>query len=203
MYQEIESKEFLKYGYILKGDYSDVVNFLIEHSPMPEKNNLYMRDDIKMRDIPSLGQIKEQIFGLMDIETGYCNGYNSKLNCLEYHGSYEVDIAATDLVLLLATQEDIKDGVIDSKDVKAFYVKKGTCVVLNPLTLHFSPCKLSDEGFKCAIILPQGTNRDLTGPVSDKKLWKENKWLYAHKESNQAFLGAYIGIVGENTEIKY
>ncbi len=203
MFQKIESKEFKEYGFVLPGDYSDVVDFLLEKSPMPEKNNLYVRDDPLMRDIKSLKEIKEQVFGLVDIETGYCNGYNSKLNCLEYHASYEVDIAATDLVLLLALQSDIHDGFIDSKDVKAFYVPKGTCLVLNPLVLHFSPCKLSDEGFKCAIILPQGTNRDLDVVPSDKKLWKENKWLFAHKESNQASLGAYIGIKGENTEVKY
>ena len=203
MYQKIDSKEFSKYGYILEGDYSDIVNFLLEKSPMPEKNNLYVRDDIKMREVPSISKIKEVVFGLADIETGYCNGYNSKLNCLEYHASYEVDVAATDLVLLLATLDDVHDGMIDSKDVKAFYVKKGTCVVLNPFTFHFSPCKLSDDGFKCAIILPNGTNRDLTITPKDQKLWKENKWLYAHKESNQASLGAYIGIKGENTEIKY
>ena len=200
MYQEIE---FQKYGYVLEGDYSDIVAFLLKHSPMPKENNLYVRDDQNMADLTSINVIKEKIFGLTDIETGYCNGYNSKLNCLEYHASIEVDIAATDLVLLLATQDDIKDGLIDSKDVKAFYVKKGQCVVLNPFVLHFSPCKVSDDGFKCAIILPQGTNRDLNKVPSDPKLWKENKWLYAHKESKQASLGAYIGITGENTEVKY
>ncbi|MCR4562330.1 MAG: DUF4867 family protein [Bacilli bacterium] len=200
---EIESEDFKKYGYVLRGDYSDVVSFLLEKSPMPKENNLYVRDDEAMRDIPTLVELKERIFGLSETENGYCNGYNSKLNCLEYHASVEVDIAATDLVLLLALPKDIKDGVIDSKDVKAFYVKKGTCVVLNPFTLHFSPCKVSDDGFKCAIILPMGTNRDLPFAPKDKKLWKENKWLFAHENSKQASLGAYVGIIGDNIEVNY
>ncbi len=198
-----ESKEFLKYGFKLDGDFSDLVDLLNSSSPMPKENNLYVRDDEAFKNLTSVLRIKEVIFGLTDIEVGYCNGYNSKLNCLEYHASYEVDVAGTDMVLLLALPEDIKDGVINSKDVKAFFIKKGECVVFNPFTLHFSPCKVSDTGFKSAIILPQGTNRDLTVTPKDKKLWKENKWLYAHKESKQASLGAYIGIIGENIEIKY
>ena len=198
-----ESKEFLKYGYVVEGDYSDVVNFLKEKTPMPEENNLYVRDDIKMKDLPSIKRLKEEIYGMGDIETGYCNGYSSKLNCLEYHTCPEVNIVACDLVLLLASQDDVKNGVIDSKDVKAFLIKEGTCVVFKPYTFHFAPCKLSDDGFKCAVILTQGTNRDLEVVPKDRKLWKENKWLFAHKDTNQAKLGAYIGIVGENIEVKY
>lgn len=203
MYQKIESKEFLKYGYILKGDYSSVVDYLINKAKMPLENNLYVRDDLEMGKLAIFKDIKEEVFGMSNIETGYVNGFNSKLNCLEYHASCEVDIAATDFVLLLARQEDIHNDVIDSKDVKAFYVKKGTALVLNPLVLHFSPCKVSDAGFRCAVILPSGTNQDLDIIPKDKKLWKENKWLYAHKESKQASLGAYVGIIGENIEVKY
>ena len=203
MFKKIDSKDFARYGRVLKGDYSDIVDYLDNNSPMPEKNNLYVRDDKRMKNLPSIAIIKEEIFGNSDIETGYCNGYNSKLNCLEYHNAPEVDVAQTDLVLLLATLSDIENGVIDSKKVEAFFVPKGSAVVLYPYTLHFSPCKLSDLGFKSAIILPQGTNRDLTTSPKDKKLWKENKWLFAHEESNQAKLGAYIGIVGENIEVKY
>ena len=196
------SKEFNKYGYVLEGDFSEVTSFLISSSPMPKENNLYQRDDEEFKKIPSIKKIQEEIYGLGAIEAGYCNGYNNKLNCLEYHTCPEVDIAATDLVLLLATQEDIKNGQIDSKDAKAFYISKGTAVVLYPYTLHFSPCRVNDDGFKCAIILTEGTNRDLLVKPNDPKLWKENKWLLAHKDSNQARLGAYIGIVGENIEIK-
>ncbi len=198
----VTSKEFAKYGYKLKGDYESVTSFLINHSPMPKENNLYVRDDLEFKKLEIFKSIKEEIYGLGAIETGYCNGYNNKLNCMEYHTCPEVDIAATDLVLLLATQEDIVDGKLDSKKVKAFYVKKGEAVVLYPYVLHFSPCRVSEEGFKCAIVLTEGTNRDLESKPNDPKLWKENKWLLAHPDTNQAKLGAYVGIVGENIEIK-
>lgn len=197
------SSEFKKYGEIIEGNFEDVVEYLHSNSPMPEQNNLYVRDDLKMHNLISFLEIKNKVYKNKETEIGYCNGYNSKLNCLEYHNGIEVDIAATDLVLLLALQEDVHDGVIDSKDVKAFYIKKGEAVILYSGVFHFSPCKLSDSGFKCAIILPDGTNKDLEKPSEDKKYWKENKWLYAHKDTNQAKLGAYIGIIGENIEVKY
>ena len=154
-----------------------------------------------MHKLKSFSEIKETVYGLGKIESGYCNGYNSKLNCLEYHTCPEVDVASCDLVLLLATMDDVKDGVIDSSLVKAFLLKEGEAVIINPYVFHFSPCKLTSAGFKCAIILTDGTNSDLETKPVDNRLWKVNKWLFAHPESNQAGLGAYIGIKGDNIEV--
>ena len=108
-----------------------------------------------------------------------------------------------DLVLLLARQEDVKNAKVNSNDIKAFLLKKGDCVSLYPYIFHFSPCKLSNEGFRCAIILTDKTNMDLESIPKDNALWKINKWLFAHEDSSQAKNGAYIGIEGENIEIKY
>ncbi len=197
---DCSSLEFKKYGTYLGKKYDDIVSYLTNNSPMPEKNNLYVRDDEKMHNLPSYDLIKEEIYGNSNIEIGYCNGYNYRLNCLEYHTCPEVDIASTDLILLLATQDDIKDGMIDSHDVKAFLLKKGEAIIINPYIFHFSPIKLSDDGFKSCIILTDGTNRDLEKKPSDPRLWKENKWLFAHKDTVQANSGAYIGIKGDNIE---
>ena len=54
-----------------------------------------------------------------------------------------------------------------------------------------------------AVFLHKGTNLPLESKTSDPKLWAVNKWLYAHKDTKQARDGAYVGIVGENIEIKY
>lgn len=199
----VTDPEFLAYGEVLNIDTSEIVSYLHSKAKMPQENNIYVRKDEDMSSLKGIEEIHENIYGLGDIEVGYCNGYNSLLNCMEYHTCPEVDIAADDLVLLLGTQNDIHDGVLDSKDLKAFLLKKGEAVVLKPYTLHFSPCKLSNDGFRCAIILTDKTNMDLESQPEDKKLWKVNKWLLAHKESNQASLGAYIGIIGENTKVSF
>ncbi len=151
--------------------------------------------------LPGMAAIRESVFGNGQIETGYCNGYNNKLNCMEYHSCPEVDIARDDLILLLALPSDIVDGTLDPAKVKAFLVKKGQAVILYPYTLHFSPCRLSKEGFRCGVILSAETNKDLEKKSSDAKLWRVNKWLLAHPESKQAAQGAYIGIVGENISV--
>ncbi len=201
--QSVTDPEFQDYGYVLSFNTDEIVSYLKEKAVMPKENNIYVRDDKDMKSLSGIDEIHEKVYGLGDIEVGYCNGYNSLLNCMEYHTCPEVDIAADDLVLLLARPKDLKDGILDSKDVKAFLVKKGEAVCLYPYTMHFSPCKLSDNGFRCAIILSDKTNMDLDKKVDDKALWKVNKWLLAHKDSKQATLGAYVGIAGENIKVEY
>jgi hypothetical protein len=197
-----DSQEFLSYGQVIKCDLSSCLNYLEEKSKMPKEGNLYVRNDPDFLSLKEMKCLKEKVFGGYPIEAGYCNGYNSKLNCLEAHCCPEIDIAATDLVLLLAKPSDVKNGFINSEDVRAFFVPQGQGIVLYPYTLHFSPCKTKASGFKCGVILTDGTNADLDFKPSNPRLWKVNKWLYAHIESKQASLGAYVGIKGENIEVK-
>ncbi len=200
----VTDPEFLPYGELIDIPTEEFVNYLHSNAKMPEKGkNLYVRKDEEMEKLSGVKEIAESVYGLADIEVGYCNGYNSLLNCMEYHTCPEVDIAGDDLVLLLGLQSDIKEGILDSKDLKAFLLKKGQAVILRPYTLHFSPCKLSEDGFRCVIVLGDKTNMDLEETPKDKKLWKVNKWLLAHEDSSQASLGAYVGIVGENIKVNF
>lgn len=195
-------EEFSLYGRVLDLDAGEFVAYLKEKAKMPQEGNLYVRNDEAMHSLKGAKEIQEEVFGMGEIEIGYCNGYNSLLNCLEAHACPEVDVAADDLVLLLALPSDVRDGRIDTKDVKAFLLKKGQAALLRPYTFHFSPCKRSEEGFRCAIVLSEGTNADLEEKPDDPKLWKVNKWLFAHPESNQAKLGAYLGLQGENLKVE-
>lgn len=195
-----DQSQIEEYGYFLNIDTSDIVSYLHNKSNFPKENNLYVRDEECFHDANGIEAIKESVFGNGDIEVGYCNGYNHKLNCLEYHACPEVDIAGDDQILLLALKKDIVDGVLDSKKVKAFYLKKGQALVLYPYTLHFSPCRIEENGFHCAIILSDKTNMDLEKKPEDKMLWKVNKWLLAMDGTIQANAGAYIGIKGENID---
>ncbi len=195
------TSEFEPYGYLLEGDFSDVVAFLNEKSALPEHGNIYVRDEKKMRFLPSTLRIQAEVFGCGEMESGYCNGDNRKLNCMEFHACPEVDVAAEDMVLLLGLPSDIRDGKFHSQDAKAFLIKKGQAVVLRPYVMHFSPCMVGGKKFRSAVYLSLGTNRDLLIKPKDPLLWKENKWLLAHPESKQAAMGAYIGIEGPNIEI--
>ena len=80
-------------------------------------------------------------YGGMPIQIGMCWGYNTKLNCLEYHRDSEVNVGETDFVLLLAKEDEIEDGMLDTAKVKAFRVPAGTAVEVYGTTLHYAPCQ--------------------------------------------------------------
>ena len=157
-------------------------------------------------------------FGFAPIQVGYCNGPNSTLNALEWHKSAEIDIAVTDLVLLLGRRCDIgADGVYDSAKLDCFYLAEGTVLELLPEVLHFSPCRARASGFKSIIALPAGTNLPLSsdereaareagqpfGDIEPRLLFMKNKWLIAHPEREVLIeRGAFPGIQGDNIAIE-
>ena len=142
----------------------------------------------------------------MPIQLGMCWGRNTKLNCVEYHRDSEVNIGLEDFILLLAKEEDIVDGVLDTAKVKAFKAPAGVPVEVYATTLHYAPCQAKKDGhFRVAVVLPRGTNgpKPAMTPINDedKTLWGCNKWLLAHPESAEAAQGAVQGIKGENIDI--
>ena len=151
--------------------------------------------------------MQNNAYGGMPIQLGWCNGHNTKLNCLEYHRDSEFNIGLYDFILLVAKEDDIVDGKLDTSRVKAFKAKAGDVVEVYATTLHYAPCNATKDGcFKVVIALPKGTNgaKPNITPVyeEDKTLWACNKWLLAHAESDEAKHGAYVGLTGVNVDIK-
>ena len=143
------------------------------------------------------------VYGDMPVQIGYCNGHNQKLNAVEYHRSSEINVAATDMILLLGKQQDIKeDYTYDTADIEAFLVPAGTAVEVYATTLHYAPCGVNNSGFRCTVVLPKGTNYDVKRQKNtgeDRLLAATNKWLIAHKEAH--IDGAFEGLIGENPEV--
>lgn len=108
-------------------------------------------------------QLQEITYGEMPIQIGYCNGRNSRLNALEYHKDSEVNVMATDAILLLGLRSELEeDYTLDTKKVKAFLVPAGTAVEIYATSLHYAPCGVDGKPFQVAIVLPKGTNYPLT-----------------------------------------
>ena len=144
------------------------------------------------------------MYGGLPIQIGYCNGHNHTLNALEYHRDSEINIAVTDMVLLLAKEEEIEDDhTLDTSKVKAFFVPAGTGVELYATTLHYAPCTAQEGGFRCVVVLPKGTNEELpfeTAKEGENRLLAAmNKWLIAHEDAQ--IEGAFCGLKGENINI--
>jgi hypothetical protein len=205
--KKISEKSFLPYGKVISGyDFSDLIRFMEQETTIPDEGNIYKASVPEMEQYPVKVNLENGLYGEMPVQVGYCNGRNSTLNGLEYHIGSEMDIAVTDLVLMLGKLQDVVNGRYHAEDVEIFYVPKGTALQLYETTLHFSPCKTSAEGFKCIVILPRGTNEPLKNDKAafgDRFLFTRNKWLLAHPERKPLIeRGAWPGITGENIEFK-
>lgn len=204
--QNIKSNAFVRYGHIIEGyNTTELLNVLAKMN-CPENSVVYVPEEPEMQNLSIQQQICSNVYGGMPIQMGYCNGNNRKLNCLEYHRGSETIVSVEDIVLLVASLQDVTDNKLDTSKVEAFLLPAGQMITLYETTLHYAPCTAENEKcFHTAIILPKGTNTDKP-EISvlnneDKLLWAANKWLLAHPDTSEAKQGAYIGLTGANIEI--
>lgn len=202
----VTDKEFAPYGKVLGGyDTTELLKALDESTPLPDGVE-YVMSEAALECTAIFGRLQNNAYGGMPIQLGWCNGHNTKLNCLEYHRDSELNIGLYDFILLVAKVDDIVDGRLDTSRVMAFKAAAGQVVEVYATTLHYAPCSAKNgAGFKVVIALPKGTNGAMPNlaPVNgeDRRLRACNKWLLAHKDAAEASDGAYIGLIGENVDI--
>ena len=203
----VSDPAFAAYGKVLGGYDTTELQKAMLAIPLPEAGVAYEPGIPALEACGVYAQLRDRAYGGMPIQLGMCWGHNTKLNCLEYHRDSEINIGTNDFVLLVAKEDDIRDGVLDTSAVKAFRAAAGTVVEVYATTLHYAPCHVdAADGFRVAVVLPLGTNTEkpdiAPGNEEDKLLWARNKWLLAHPDSAEAEQGAYIGIRGENIDIE-
>ncbi len=202
--QKVTEKAFAPYGRVLKGYPVAPLLKVMEHMPLPEGEVIYEPSVEEREELPVAKQFRNRAFGGMPIQIGYCNGQNKLLNALEYHRCSEVNIAVTDVIILVGRQQDIEEGyVYNTEKVEAFLVPSGTVVEVYATTLHYAPCMVSENGFRWVVILPYGTNMEAPQPAEvqgeAKLLTACNKWLIAHEDAG--IEGAFCGLKGENLSV--
>lgn len=199
--KKVTDDAFRAYGKVLDGyDFSELLE-VMKDTPLPEDEVVYVPGVKALEETAGAEKLRKSAYGGLAVQVGYCNGHNLKLNALEYHRSSEVDIAASDLILLLGRQQDIReDYTFDTANVEGFFVPAKTAVELYATTLHYAPCQASEEGFRCVIMLPEGTNHELDFSVAsegeEKLMTAKNKWLIAHEDAK--IEGAFCGLKGRN-----
>lgn len=202
----VNDPEFRCYGKVLGGyDTAELISAM-NSIPLPEEGTAYEPGIEKLEACGIFSQLRDRAYGGMPIQLGMCWGHNTKLNCLEYHRDSEINIGTDDFVLLLAKEDEIEGGVLDTAKVKAFRVPAGTVVEVYATALHYAPCHTdAAKGFRVAVALPRGTNTAkpdiVPGNAEDRLLWARNKWLLAHAESAEAGKGAVIALIGNNIDI--
>ena len=204
-------EEFKTFGNVVTGyDFSELVSYMETKTEIPEQGNIYVASVPEMEAMPITEQVRSGFYGGMPIQVGYCNGRNSTYNGFEYHKGSEINVAITDFMLVLGhTWLIANDGTYRVEDATVFFVPKGTAIEMFQTTLHLSPCKISDDGFRGIVILPRGTNTPLEKKPANREgenklLLQTNKWVIAHPEREPLIKqGAFPGLLGENKELKY
>ena len=202
----VYEKEFAPYGRVEAGLDTAALLDALQKTPQPETGVEYVPQDESLQSLSFAQQAQDHLYGGMLVQLGWCNGHNTKLNCLEYHRDSEFNLGTEEFILLLARQEEIENGLLDTAKVKAFRVPAGVLVEVYATTLHYAPCHTDPaKGFRVLVALSAGTNTEKPAvpPVTeeDRLLWAKNKWLLAHPASDEAAAGAYIGLAGENIDI--
>lgn len=203
----VNDPEFKSYGRVFTGMEDTIAEILSVLKDTPQGAGVdYVPEYEPLQKLPAMAEVSDHCFGGMPVQLGWCNGHNTKLNCLEYHRDSEFNLGTEDFILLLARQDEIEDGVLDTAKVKAFKAPAGVLVEVYATTLHYAPCHCDpNKGFRVLVALPQGTNTEkpiMTNKGGDDKLlWARNKWLLAHPDSSEAAQGAYVGLTGENINI--
>ncbi len=197
--------EFKPYGKILEHFEAKTLIAAMQTVPMPGQGVAYEPAIAALEDCGAMEALQNRIYGGMPVQIGMCWGYNTKLNCLEYHRDSEINLGDRDFVLLLAKEDEIENGQLDTAKVKAFCVPAGTAVEVYATTLHYAPCQTEPSGFRVAVVLPRGTNTEKPAftPQCEEDHWLTacNKWLLAHPESDEAKGGAHAGLIGNNIDI--
>jgi hypothetical protein len=201
----VSDPAFKPYGRIVEGYDVKGVLAALAKTPLPEGTD-YVPTDATLEAAPGADILGDALYGGMPYQLGWCNGHNTRLNCLEYHRDSEFNLGCEDFILLIATLSDMENDQLDTAKVKAFRVPAGVLVEVYATTFHYAPCHTDPKkGFHVMVALPRNTNTDYrpaAGPNHlDSTLWARNKWLLAHPESNEAKAGAYVGLVGENIDI--
>lgn len=204
--KKVTDTKFKKYGRLLKNyDCSELIEKM-KGTPLP--SDVIYEPSIKELEQLEIGkELEAREYGGLPIQIGYCNGNNYLLNAVEYHRSSEINVAVTDLILLVGSQQDIEnDFSYNTSKMEAFLVPAGSIIEVYATTLHYAPCSVVKSGFKCVVVLPKGTNFPLESEIKksdeDALLFAKNKWLIAHKDSGLGESGAFIGLHGENISVK-
>ena len=129
--QKVTDESFKKYGRVLTSDY-DVAELIGEMGKTPCPDDvIYIPSDPELEKLAIMKDFTDSLYGGLPIQIGYCNGHNNRLNAVEYHRSSEVNVACTDVILLIGSEQDIEDDfTYDTSKIEAFLLPAGTVAAM-------------------------------------------------------------------------
>ena len=203
----VHDQVFADYGRVVAGyDTRALCSDLERLIPLSQSTDYCPRAAI-LNGLPQRHFFQNNLFGGLPVQFGYCCGFNTRLDCLEYHKSNEFFLGTVDYIWLLAKRSDMKDWQVNTRCIVPFVVPAGVVVELYSTTLHYMPCTADARtGFRVMAVSLEGTGGakpsiDMDSD-EDRLLWGCNKWLLSHAETAEAALGTWQGLVGGNIDVR-
>ncbi|MEK6190580.1 MAG: DUF4867 family protein [Carnobacterium alterfunditum] len=203
---DITDPKFNAFGNILEGyDLTDIQNYAKENIEIPKEGNSYSPSNPNLENFEVVKEIGAEIYAGLPIEAGECSGQNISFSAFEFHQGSEVNLILTDVIMILGKRDQIVNGYFNAQeDAKAFYIPAGSVIEMYGTTLHYSPCKVHESGFKVIVILIKGSNESLAIDFKskNKQIIKINKFQMVHESRKDKIeQGIKKGLSGELIEI--
>lgn len=100
----VEDSEFKSYGNVWDNVPSELTSPVLEAlsaTPIPEGSK-YVASAPELEGVKDADKLGFLMYGGRPFQFGWCNGHNTRLNCLEYHRASEFNLGARDFILLVA-----------------------------------------------------------------------------------------------------
>ena len=131
---EVTDARFRKYGKVIRNIDFSALTEAMKKTPVPS-DVVYEPSIAELEALPVAKEIEKVFYGELPIQIGYCNGHNVLLNAVEYHRSSEINVAVTDLVLLIGSH-----SVIPSTMPRRITFSNSIKLMLTPFQKHISLC---------------------------------------------------------------
>ncbi|MFT8459320.1 MAG: DUF4867 family protein [Liquorilactobacillus ghanensis] len=200
--EQINVENFKIYGNLLQNyDLKEVQNFFANQVSYGEGGNSYNPSNPVLEKMSAIQQIGADVYAGMEFSAGECTGQAQSFSAVEYHQGSEVNIMLTDVVMVLGKRSQIKDGLFNAAaDAKLFFIPAGTVIEMYSDTLHYSPIKVEETGFKAVVMVLKGTNQALPVGFKSPNRWivKKNKFQAAHAvRKDKLAAGSVEGVAGK------
>lgn len=158
---DVTSEEFTTFGRIIKG--MDVTEIITEAKKieMIGNDSNYKPSVEAFEKLNIAGEIKIKLFGESEIQVGYCWGYNSIFGATEWHTSSEINIAVTDLLIIVGHVWDVKDNTIDTSKFRlSMFIRVQFWSVMQQLCI-MAPVRLKNKDLGGLLLFRKAQIRNL------------------------------------------
>ena len=81
--ESVFDASFRQYGKVVEGLHLDELLAALSKTEKTTDGVIYVPGDDSLENTPAKKELEDNVYGGMPIQIGFCNGTNTKLNCVE------------------------------------------------------------------------------------------------------------------------